>query len=306
MRADFVRAKRLMAAGPTGDAGPSQLHDGRRPRTTRELAGRSGARLCRPGDVVLLVGRPRRRQDGLRPGLRRRARRGGPGDQPDLRAGAPLPLRRRAARSAPSSTPTSTAPARWTRSPTWPWPSWSRRTPSPSSSGATWPRRRWARARSRWPSPSPDPVGAPERRGRHDRRAGALGRTGPTRWRRSLEPRAPGGGRRERRVVPPAPRAPAIVAIETATETVGVAVRTPDGVRGRVHADRPPPPRRDADARPRAPAGPGRPGARPTSALVAVDVGPASSPGCGSASPRPRAWPSRSASGVSPPPAWTS
>ena len=43
---------------------------------------------------------------------------------------------------------------------------------------------------------------------------------------------------------------------------------------GRVRADRPPPPRRDAHARARAPAGPGRAWSRRTSALVAVDVGP--------------------------------
>ena len=97
--------------GPTS-SGPSaswRRGDGRdagrssaRPRLARpppgQLAGRL-ARLCRAGDVVLLVGEPRGRQDGVRPGLRRRAGRGGPGDQPDLRPGAPLPLRRRAARS---------------------------------------------------------------------------------------------------------------------------------------------------------------------------------------------------------------
>ena len=51
-----------------------------------------------------------------------------------------------------------------------------------------------------------------------------------------------------------------IVAIETATETVGVAVRTAAGVQADSHPHRPSPPRRDADAGPRAPAGPGRPG----------------------------------------------
>ena len=90
MRADFVRAKRLMTAGRRVSWPVTWTSES--PDDTRELAGRV-AGLCRPGDVVLAGGRPRDGQDGLRPGLRRRPGGAGPGDQPDLRSGAPVPLR---------------------------------------------------------------------------------------------------------------------------------------------------------------------------------------------------------------------
>ena len=72
---------------------------------------------------------------------------------------------------------------------------------------------------------APDPVGAPERARADARRPRPLG--GPSGRRRRGCSSGRGAGRRER-----APDGPptAMVAIETATETVGVAVRTPAGV----------------------------------------------------------------------------
>ena len=55
MRADLVRAKRLMAAGGREPVSWPAAATSESPGATRELAGRL-AGLCRPGDVVLLVG----------------------------------------------------------------------------------------------------------------------------------------------------------------------------------------------------------------------------------------------------------
>ena len=194
MRADLVRAKRLIAEGrrERGPSGaPTDSVAGRRPG---RLAGRLAPPV--PGRRRRPAGRgPRRGQDGVRPGLRRRARGGRPGDQPDVRAGAPVPLRPRAARSGPSSTLTCTAPARWTRSSTWPWPSWSRRTRWPSSSGATWPRPALGESALEVTLAAPDPVGAPERRVLTDRRPRAAGRRGRPRSRGVVELRGPSAHR---------------------------------------------------------------------------------------------------------------
>ena len=123
-----------------------------------------------------------------------------------------------------SSTPTCTAPSRWPRWPTWPWPSWWRRTPSPWSNGGTWPRWPSTRARSVVTLDVPDPLAAPDAARPHRGGRGRLG--GPGRRGGGRARDGPSGRRRDER----RPVDGAIVAIETATETVGVAVRTAAGV----------------------------------------------------------------------------
>ena len=280
MRADLVRAKRLVSGGP-GVSWPSNARP-RRADATRALA----ARLARPVPRRRRRAagrRPRRRQDGLRPGLRRRARGGGPGDEPHLRARAPLPLRAGQPVRA-LSTPTCTAPTRWPRWPTWPWPSWSRRTRWPSSSGATRPRparRQRARGHARRSRPA------------RRRPTTAPSRSGPRPWgdradevAAALAPRSEPCCRERGAVRDGAAASPGdargVVAIETATETVGVAVRTPDGVRGRIALTRSPAPRRDAHPRAGAPPRPRSTWSRPTSASWLSTSGRACSPACGS------------------------
>ena len=118
------------------------------PDETRALAA-ALAPLCRAGDVVLLVGDLGAGKTVFAQGFAAALGVAGPGDQPDLRAGAPLPLRARQPGTHPHPRRRVPHRARWPRWSTWRSPSWSRRTPSRWSSGATWPRRRWATARSR-------------------------------------------------------------------------------------------------------------------------------------------------------------
>ena len=105
---------------------------------TKALAGRL-ARLCRAGDVVLLVGDLGAGKTVFAQGFAAALGVAGPVTSPTFalvrqyRCGPEAPVRT-------LSMPTSTAPARWPRWRTWRWPSWSRRTQWWSSSGATWPR----------------------------------------------------------------------------------------------------------------------------------------------------------------------
>ena len=142
----------------------------------------------------------------------------------------------------------------------------------------------------------PDPVGAAGAPSRHDGRGAGAGRTGRTRWRPALEPAARAGG--------------TVSAVRGGRTVPGGGHRDGDrdgrrrradagGRAGRVRADRTPPPRRDADARPRAPAGPGGPGAGGPRRRGGRHRSGALHRPAGRGRRRPRRWPSRSASGSS-------
>ena len=129
---------------------------------TRALAGRL-ATLCRAGDVVLLVGDLGAGKTVFAQGFAAALGVAGPVTSPTFalvrhyRCGPGSPV-------SGLSTPTCTGPGRWARWPTWPWPSWSRRTPWRSSSGATWPRPRWETSTLEVTLVAPDPLGTPDHR----------------------------------------------------------------------------------------------------------------------------------------------
>ena len=212
-----------MSCDALGAAGPCRRPP-TRPTATRALAAALAPAVPRrrrrpPGR------RPRCRQDRVRPGLRRRPRCGGPRDEPDFRAGAALPLRARqpGAHADPRRRVPHRLGGRGGR-------------PGAGRTGRRG-RRRGGRVGR------PGRAGAGRERARGD--AGGARRGGDARGARSS--RSSGRGRWAGRadevaaVLDPAggpgraieSRWAATwppVAIETATETVGVAVRTPDGV----------------------------------------------------------------------------
>ena len=157
MRADLVRAKRLLAGGPApvtgtpGDPSRRRWRPAPRRRKRPDDWPPPWPPVLAPGDLLLLVG-DLGRQDDLHPGP-------GPGPggdrsrhQPHLHPGPGLPLPAPVP-SAPSSTPTSTGSTGSRTSSTWDSARWWRTGRWPSSSGATWPPRSSAPTSS--PSASP-------------------------------------------------------------------------------------------------------------------------------------------------------
>ena len=140
-------AQRAQGAWPpptcAGGAGAAEL---RAPARDPRALTRGGARgrgrnaragRCRRRSAARLRGRSRRGQDHLHPGDRARARRRRPGDQPDLRAGAPVPGPARAR----CSTWTAIACGRPTRRRTWTGRACCRRATPSWSSGPSGPAR---------------------------------------------------------------------------------------------------------------------------------------------------------------------
>ena len=193
------------------------------PSATRELAGRL-AGICRAGDVVLLVGDLGGGKTVFAQGFAAALGVAGPVTSPTFalvrhyRCGPDAPVAQLIhADVYRTGSVAEVADLRW--------PSWSKRMPSRWSSGGTWPSPRSARRVLEVTLVVPEPAGAPTRRDIDGGRPGHLGR----RAARSMSTGRHARERHSRRASRVRGR-PALVAIETATETVGVAVRTPAGV----------------------------------------------------------------------------